>query len=69
MRRHAPIWEAELGDDDGVNDIDVYLRKSMDDLEEYDAAEANVPSFARLMTLLATATVFVIIALNWTPGA
>lgn len=70
MRKHAPMWEAELGDDDGVNDIDVYLRKSFDDAEFQNLSDdASRCSLSHLLTFIAAATVFLIFALRSTPGS
>lgn len=69
MRRHAPMWEAELGDDGGINDIDVHARKFHDDMEEYAAKTPDSASWSQLLFFLGAAAVFMTIALNWKPGA
>lgn len=69
MRRHAPMWEAELGDEDGFNDIDVHARKFHDDMEEYTGGTPDNARWPQLLTFLSAAAVFIIIALNWKPGA
>jgi hypothetical protein len=64
MRKHAPMWEAELGLDDGENDIDVYLRKSMDDMDESheDAAGSQRPNWAHFLLFLAGVAIFLTVA-------
>lgn len=69
MRRHAPMWEAELGGDDGINDIDVHARKFHDDMEEYDAKTSGIASWSQLLIFLGAAAAFMTIVLNWKPGA
>ncbi|MEO0031288.1 MAG: hypothetical protein RIS94_1046 [Pseudomonadota bacterium] len=70
MRRHAPMWEAELGDGDGINDIDVYLRKSMDDMEDMSRPidGARRPNWSQLLIFLGAAAIFLFIASFWTAG-
>ncbi|WP_156451928.1 hypothetical protein [Novosphingobium sp. CCH12-A3] len=64
MRKHAPMWEAELGLDDGENDIDVYLRKSMDDMDESHEASAGLqrPSWPQLLLFLVGVAIFLVVA-------
>jgi len=64
MRKHAPMWEAELGLDDGDNDIDVYLRKSMDDMGESHEAAADLqqPNWVQLLLFLAAVATFLTVA-------
>lgn len=67
MGRHAPMWEAELGDEDGINDIDVYLRKSMDDMEEA-ANSTGVPirpNWPQLFVFLGAVAIFLFVASHW----
>lgn len=70
MRRHAPMWEAELSGDNSVRDFDVYLRKSLDDAEMLQQSDhLNRPSWSRLLLFLAAAAIFLTVILNWMPGA
>lgn len=70
MRRHAPMWEAELSGDNSVSDFDVYLRKSLDDAEMLQQSEHPTrPSWFRLLLFLAAAAIFLTVFLSWKPGA
>lgn len=64
MRKHAPMWEAELSLDGGENDVDVYLRKSMDDMDESHEAAAGSqrPSWPHLLLFLAGVAIFLTVA-------
>lgn len=64
MRKHAPMWEAELSHDNGVNDNNVYSRKFIDDIEEIHEASAGSqrPSWLQLLLFLAGVAIFLIVA-------
>lgn len=64
MRKHAPMWEAELGLDGGENDIEVYSRKFIDDMEETreTALDLQRPSWVQLLLFLAAVAIFLTIA-------
>ena len=64
MRKHAPMWEAELGRDNGVNATAVLSRKFQDDTEEIlEAAEGSQrPSWVQLLLFLAGVAIFLIVA-------
>lgn len=66
MRKHAPMWEAELGLDGGDNDIEVFSRKFIDDMEEAREAalESRHPSWGQLLLFLTTIAIFLTIALG-----
>lgn len=66
MRKHAPMWEAELGLDSGENDIEVYSRKFIDDMEEAreTASDPQRPRWAQLLLFLAAVAIFMAIALG-----
>lgn len=64
MRKHAPMWEAELGRDNGSNAIDVLSRKFQDDIVEIHEAEAGSqrPGWTHLLLFLASALIFLTVA-------
>jgi hypothetical protein len=64
MRKHAPMWEAELGRDNGIIAIDVLSRKFQDDIEDIHEAEAGSqrPSWTHLLLFLASAVIFLTFA-------
>ncbi len=64
MGKHAPMWEAELGLDDGVNAIDVLSRKFQDDIEDIHEASAGSqrPSWLHFLLFLAGVTIFLTVA-------
>lgn len=66
MRKHAPMWEAELGLDSGENDIEVYSRKFIDDMEEAreTASDSQRPSWVQLLLFLTAMAIFLTIALG-----
>lgn len=64
MRKHAPMWDAEIGRDNGENDNNVYSRKFIDDIEEIHEASAGSqrPNWPQLLLFLAGAAIFLTVA-------
>lgn len=67
MRRHAPMWEAELGDDDGINDIDVHARKFHDDMETtaHSGSVSSQPNWPHILAFLGAVAIFLLVASRW----
>lgn len=62
MRKHAPMWETELGLDDGVNDVEVFARKFHDELEEQHQAGTGSTRASWPQLLLFTVAVVMFLA-------